>query len=441
MRLAKRRNNPNNNKKQRTPTNSSRCTSSASDEPFSDAAAGVDTAADAAATPASGSRDLSAPCNLASFGDVWAQNALPAQDAYMQGCSAYAAEQEQQLPSSPMTKVSSDSSGSSTQHCSRGVPGLAPISTAVSAGDTAVPQLAGAGGMAVEVNLMLSSFDLTASSAACCGGAAAVLAGFNAYTPPHLKHALQGVDDAESLQLMLESELIAAALRAAIASRGSAALNTESREASQKLAAVLVQDSGLFIEASDRELSTAVPAPVAAAQLTCAPLDQPSLALQAHAMCKQDSMTGSCLSEGGSVSHMAFLPPASAFATPWGCHGASIALGGPKVLGAGGHVMMAAPACLSNRMPAHAAPAVAWPAQLPSQLGAVPRVPHMPCFSGVGAQLPSILLGAYAPSAGASAAVAGAQAAVGQLERLQELRQQVVQLQCRLQDLRWHLGL
>lgn len=406
MRLAKRRNNP--NKKQRTPANSSRIASIASDETSPDAAAGADAAANAAAVPAVGSGGVPVPCKLD--------------------------RQEQQLPVS-------GSSGSSSQHCCWGAPAHAPVSTVVSAGEAALPHLAGAGSMAVEGNQMLISFDSTASSAACWGGAAvpgaapAGVAGSCAYTLPHLKDVLQGIDDAESLQLMLESELTAAALGAAIATRSSAPLDPESRQMSQKLAAALVQDSGLFDDdASDMQLSAVASAPMAAAHMTHAPPVKPSLGV----MYSQHSLTGSCFSDGGvsSSGHMAFAPSAAAGAlsAPWGGQGAFMAQGAPQMFGAAGNMMMAAPACSSSCMPAQAASMGAWPAQIPV-LGNFPLLSQMPCFPGVGAQLPSMQFGTGAACAG------GPAAAAGQVERMQELRQQMVQLQCRVHDLRCQMGL
>jgi hypothetical protein len=235
---------------------------------------------------------------------------------------------------------------------------------------------------------------------------------------PHLEDLLsEGVSDVDSLQWVLESELTAAALDAAIASRSSAPLDFESQQLSQHLAAVLVQDSGLF------GLSTSA---------------QPMQGVQHGHLSCSTPMHGACMGPAGpaagalysqhsvvastkSCSSSMDFGAKNACSSPAGaCWGTAGVLG--SCMPCAGQLMVhmpAASACSGNAMSAQAA-AVADCFAQPGAQFAPPGVASMGC--AMGAPGPSVLL-------------------ADQAVRITQLRLQMADLQSRVAVMRQQFGL
>jgi hypothetical protein len=281
------------------------------------------------------------------------------------------------------------------------------------------------------------------------------------------------LDDAASLQIMLESELTAAALGAAIANSSSSngqqqqqQVDLETRRISQHLAARLVEDSGLFGEpgaawgSSVSGMTGSVDnnpmlQPQGSLQ-SCLPAaaTQQQQQQQQPALYTQSSVTGGNFESWGAGAGAvvgnggaAGLFPAAAAAVPaaagpvWGYE--AICLGMPVPQMSWG---MAAPAGSSTVGPLGSSMlGVAPPAQAPAGLGMQSCSPGV-FVAGCGGQLvkaessgqhmTSMLL----PGAAAACGAVGGNEAE-KAERLCQLQQQMCHLQQRVESLRYQLGL
>lgn len=206
--------------------------------------------------------------------------------------------------------------------------------------------------------------------------------------------------DVESLELMLESELTAAALHAHLTAYGSSPLDAESQRVSQQLAAAVVEHSGLFetTPAPSKPQAPMRPDPVLCSQQLCSVTVSSSSAAaagpcHASAMMCSDPTTASC--------HPA------AYWGPEGCGINLAAVQGPA----------------SHRAPAYTAAASAASC-------AGPQV-SMPFRSGFPSVVP--------PAAPSRQEPAAAGVLTAQVERLEQLKQQMFNLQARVDLLKRHL--
>jgi len=218
--------------------------------------------------------------------------------------------------------------------------------------------------------------------------------------------------DVESLELMLESELTAAALHAHLTAFGSGPLDAESQRVSQQLAAAVVEHSGLFETTpvpSKPQEAPVRPDPFFCSQQLCSVSVSSSSAAAAgpchgSAMMCSDPMTASC--------------HPSAYWSPEG-HGINLA----AVQGTAGY-----------RAPAYTAAA----ASAASCAGPQVSMPFRSTFPPVAPCAP------VAPPAASGAsrqelAAAAAGVLTGQAERLEQLKQQMFHLQARVDQLKRQL--
>lgn len=317
------------------------------------------------------------------------------------------------MPAVPTAPQAFQLTGGYGQHSLMGFEQLVPQAAAASSGAVCWPPCGS------------SSFPAAAAGCPAAHAAAAAPAAAPATVPdfgnlqlPLLEDLLsKGMSDADSLQLVLESELTAAALDAAIASRNSAPLDFASQQLSQHLAAVLMQDSGLFGPSTSTQpmqgfqhghLSCTMPMHGA-----CMGPAGPA----AGALYSQHSVVASTVSCSSSMNFGAKNACSSPAGTCWGATGVL----GPCMPCPGqlmGH-MPAAPACSGDAMPAQAAAVVDYFVQPVAQLVQV-GVANMGC--AVGTAGPSVLLS-------------------GQAARITQLRLQMVDLQSRVAEMRQQFGL
>lgn len=251
------------------------------------------------------------------------------------------------------------------------------------------------------------------------------------------------LDDTASLQIMLESELTAAALGAAIVtSSHQQARDVESRRISQHLAAVLVQDSGLFGEpgaactAGVLGLDSSLWGAAAGHDAVLSPRSGPAPAVPVQ----PGQRPGSNVDGWGCVGNSGAFPTAAPAAGPvWGYQAMCLGLQAPLM-----SYGFAAPACSSTAGPLGSMGVA--PAQPPAG-------PGMHCSPGVFA---AGCGGQLHPAAAAAAPVkvepglpitntllgaAGAVRRDGKTERLHQLQQEMCHLHHCVESLRCQLGL
>lgn len=313
-----------------------------------------------------------------------------------------------------------------------------------------------------------SSTAAPAASSMCWGPPAAAGASIEPLLPPEDEDLImQCLDDAASLQIMLESELTAAALGAAIVTSSShqqqALVDVERRRISQHLAAVLVQDSGLFGEPAG---AACTPAGVLGGldssqppQMMLQPQGTTQYCLpavgvapqQPAALYSQDSVIGSNIDGWGCVSNSGAFPAGKfptacspAAGSVWGYQAMCPGLQAPPLMSYG----FAAPAWSSTAGPLGSMGVVA-PAKPPADPGPMHCSPGV-FTAGCGGQLPPATAAAAVPvkvepGLPATNTLLGAAGAAvcwdGKSERVQQLQQEMCHLHHQVASLRCQLGL
>lgn len=241
-------------------------------------------------------------------------------------------------------------------------------------------------------------------------------------------------DEASQLQLMLESELTAAALSAAIASSASAPLDPHSRKVSQQLAAALLQDSSL-LDCTDLDLELgSMFGPPAAAFQGLSPVALKPL-YSSSSSCADSSSLASSQAAGlhtqrtaAAAATAAVAPGVPVYSAAGGCK--PCAPFAVQQVFAPGYSSTAGPVglmpCISAGMPAAAGMPVSL--MCPQHM-LVPEVAafSVPCSAALPAEF---VLGA------AEVAIDGTYPA-----RLQELQQQMSVLNAHLTTLKMQLGM